>query len=125
MPTDRDDRAQAAPQAGEQARPPETAEDAALASQVHAEIARACGDAFPQGVTMRVADRRVELEGEVEDAQTVQRIEMAASATPGLLGVQNRLRARRPAPPEPAPQVEDARLGVPIERPAGQVNHKV
>lgn len=55
----------------------------------------------------------------------LQRIEKAAAASAGLLGVHNQLRIRPPEPAPPPANVADPCLGVPLVRDAGQVNHKV
>lgn len=102
-----------------------SAPDQALAQRVRAEITRVCSGAFPAGVTMRVVERRVELGGCVENLDFLQRIEKAAAASAGLLGVHNQLRIRPPEPAPPPAKVADPCLGVPLERDAGQVNHKV
>ncbi|KWR89617.1 BON domain-containing protein [Cupriavidus sp. IDO] len=100
--------------------------DQTLDTQVRERITEAFGGIFPAGVTVAVADRRVLLNGCVEDQYIAQRIEKAAAVSPGVLGVHNALRTRQPAPVEPPGQPPSSGADAnPAGRPSGQINHKV
>ena len=105
--------------------PSRSAGDEALCAAVRADITAAFDGRFPEGVTVAVSDRRVSVSGCVDDADAAQRIEKAAAARPGVLGVHNALSLRQPAP---APQDQPAGTGMhadPAQKASGQVNHKV
>lgn len=91
-------------------------------------VREAVGADLADTLDISVTDRRVTLGGTVADTPTAQAVERAAALPPGLLGVHNQLEVEHPTPVDvnvPANVGLPDRDGVPLDPPAGQINHKV